>query len=230
MPGEGRGGSYAFRWRGQSSGIASDWIKIDSQKSYQLSGWFKAGAGSFTGLIFGVVMADENQRGIKHLNVFSVRGSQTELTAACRTGDRILYLRDASKWQAGKLFAAAFGAAENQLTFNVAPLGVESVRQLEDCWEVGLAQPCGADLAAGSFVMENRAGSGGIFLKGAVNAKIPPEWTELKGRIESDQWWQGAAYAQVVVIGPGLRRGVVETPLLLDDFVFKAADDLQALP
>ncbi|MGI6087964.1 MAG: hypothetical protein ACOYCD_08500 [Kiritimatiellia bacterium] len=219
--GLGRTGDYAFCWRGQSPGIGSDWVAIDTNKNCALSGWFKAEFGSFTGVTFGVMMADAQQREMKSWNIFSVKGTSTELAAPCRAGDRVLRIKDGQAWKTGAAFAAAFGVGENELTHDVTPLGIESVCQDGEVWMVTLKDLCGMEMPAGTTVHQNQAGNNGIFLPGAVQTVISNEWTELKGEIKADDWWPGTAYARVMVIGPGLRCGKNEMVLLMDDFSFR---------
>ncbi len=222
-PGQAHAGEYAFYWRGQSQGVSSDWIAIDTNRAYDLSGWFKAGPESIKGVIFGVMLADARKRPIRPWNVFSLPGTRTELAAPCRAGDRILRVKAAADWKAGRSFALAFGAGENEYTPDVSPLGIDEIRREDDGWAVVLGKPCGRDMPAGTPVTENRAGNGGIFLPGAVNVTIPGGWTELKGTIGSKQWWPGTANAQVVVIG--LRPGQKQNELLMDDFALRILPD-----
>ncbi|MGI6088273.1 MAG: hypothetical protein ACOYCD_10110 [Kiritimatiellia bacterium] len=219
--GMGRTGDYAFCWRGQSSGIKSDWIAIDTNKTYALSGWFKAESGAITGVTFGVTMADEQKRELKPGNIFSVKGTSTELAAPCRAGDRVLRIKDGKAWKAKSSLAVAFGVGENELTHDVTPLGIKNVGQDGDVWLVTLKNPCGMEMPAGTPVHQNCSGNIGIFLPDSINAVIPDEWTELKGEVKAGDWWPGTAYARVVVIGPGLRHGKTERELLMDDFSFR---------
>jgi hypothetical protein len=222
-PGEAHTGEYAFHWRGQSQGVASDWIAVDTNRAYELSGWFKAGPASIKGVIFGVMLADAQKRPIRPWNVFSLQGTRTELAAPCRAGDRIVRLKDAANWKTSPSYAIAFGADENEYTPDVSPLGIDEVRREDDDWAVVLSKPCGLNLPAGTPVTENRAGNGGIFLPGAVNVTVPGDWTELKGSIGLKQWWPGTAYAQVVVIG--LRPRQKQNALLMDDFAMRVSPD-----
>ncbi|MGI6088024.1 MAG: hypothetical protein ACOYCD_08825 [Kiritimatiellia bacterium] len=225
--GTGRTGEYAFCWRGQSSGMRSDWVAIDTNKTYALSGWFKANSGSFTGVTFGIVMADAQQRDMKSWNVFSVKGTSTELAAPCRAGDWALRIKDGKAWKTGAAFAAAFGAMENELTYDVTPLGIEAVRQDGDIWLVTLKKPCGLEMPVGAAVHQNQASNNGIFWPSAVNAVITDEWTELKGEIKAKDWWPGTAYARVVVaIGPGIQRSQTSRMLLMDDFDLRIRPEL----
>ncbi len=216
--GAGRSGDYAFCWCGQSSGIFSDWIPIAPDKTYELGGWFKSDSGSFTGVTFGVMMADAQKRDLKCWNVFSVKETSTELTEPCRAGDWALRIKDGKGWKVGTAFAAAFGVGENEFTRDVTPLGIESVRQDGDIWLVTLKKPCGLEMPAGTAVHQNHAGRNCIFLPGAVNAEVPGEWTEFKGEIKAGDWWPGTAYVRLLVIGEGIQRGQTDRILLMDDF------------
>jgi len=198
-----------------------DWVAVDPAKTYELSGYFKAKSGVFAGVTFGLVMADAQQRQIKPYNVFSLKGTRTELAMPCRAGDRILRVKDASGWKVVAGSVAAFGVEEKELTFNVTP-PINAVRPAGDQWVIILNKPCGLDFPAGTPVVQNRTGNGGIFLPGAVNAQIPAEWTELKGKIGPKQWWPGTACARVVIVGPGFRKRPADAvTLLMDDFAFR---------
>jgi hypothetical protein len=193
-----------------------------------LAGYFKTESNTFSGLVFGFVLADAEQNIIRPFHVFSEKGTRTELAAACRAGDRILRVKDASAWKTGGLFAAAFGADENEYTTDVTECGIEDVRPDGGEWLVGLNKPCGVDMPAGTSVVENRTGNGGIFLPESIKAKIGTDWMELKGRIEPKQWWPGTAYAQVVIIGAGFRQGAgKDNPptLLMDDFSLQTVEE-----
>ncbi len=215
-PGQAHTGEYAFCWRGQSQGVSSDWVAVDTNRAHALSGWFKAGPESIKGIIFGVMLADAQKRLIRHWNVFSLPGTRTELAAPCRSDDRILRVKNAANWKPSRSFAMAFDASENEYTPDVSPLGIDEVRREDDGWTVVLSKPCGLNRPAGTPVTENRAGNGGIFLPGAVNVTIPGEWTEFQGTIGPKQWWPGTAYAQVVVLG--LKSSEKKNILLMDDF------------
>ncbi len=214
--GAGRAGEYAFYWGGQSpDGIRSDWIAVDTNKVYKLRGWFKAAAEKPAGAVFGLFFADAQQRAINHWNVFSVRGTATELTAPCWKGDRILRLQDASTWQTGASFFAAFGAGENEYATVVAPNGIAELRRDGGDWSAVLHQGCNFDMPSGTLVVENRAGNNGWFLPGA--GRITNVWTEVRGTIGPGQWWPGTAFARVAVLP------AADSVLLMDDFALREA-------
>lgn len=221
-----RSGNYVFGWQGQSGGVYSEWVKIDPAKSYLLRGWFKAQSGKIKEnaaserqlkLLFGLAMADERQQPIKRHHIFSVPGTLTELIEGCASTDRCLRVRNASAWQTGAGFVAAFAKAENTLTFDVTPPGIDqSVREGES-WLVQLTNPCGIERERGAPLMENQLGNNAIFAHGLV--PVADNWTEIAMVISSDQWWPGAAYAQVVALVPGEKSG-----FLMDDVCLKVSE------
>ncbi|MBT3374018.1 MAG: hypothetical protein HN742_30455 [Lentisphaerae bacterium] len=213
-----RTGEYAFCWRGQSSTIRSELVPVDPRKSYHVSGSFKSAGQAQHSLLFGLTMFDARQRPIRSWNRFSIKGTRTELVTACAPDDTVLKIRDAGGWKPGRSFAAAFGVEENQLTFDVTPLGVDKVVQEADHWRVILKRACGLTFPAGTPVMENHAAGNGIFYGSDA---VLGEWTDIKGMIEPKQWWPGAAFARVVIQakctdGTG--------PFLIDDISLKLDD------
>jgi hypothetical protein len=60
--GIGRTGEYGFIWRGQSSTIYSDWIAVDTNTAYELSGWFRAESEAPVSILFGLTLADQDRR------------------------------------------------------------------------------------------------------------------------------------------------------------------------
>lgn len=210
--GLGRSGEYAFYWNGQSQWVLSGWHKIDVNKTYELSGWFKSDSGAPNGVLFGLFLADAQQRPINHWNVFSVKGTGTELSASCHAGDRFLRIKDASGWKLGASYCAAFGVGENEYTQEVTSLGVEDVRREGADWLVTLERACGLNMPGGTKIVENQAGSNGIFLPGAGRGQLSNEWKEARGTIGPRQWWPGTAYARVTIIPSA---GIA---VLMDDF------------
>ncbi len=213
---QGRAGNYAFCWRGQSMMIFSDWMPVDTNRTYELSGWFKSVENPYKGLIFGVVFADDQKRQMQHVNCFSFKGSQTELAKSCHPDNRVIWLKDASNWKPGASYVMAFGADENMYTPDVSPRGIETVQQQDDIWKVVLSNSCGVEYPAGSTVTENFPGNNGAFL---ASTEISDDWTEWKGEIGPKDWWPGVAYAKIALYG--LRRGDTQNTLLMDDFAFR---------
>lgn len=95
--GAGRSGDYAFFWGERSwRVIPSDLIAVDTGKTYELSGFFKSAGEASTMVTFGLLMADAQKRDLKRWNVFSVKGTLTELAAACSPDENVLKVKDAS--------------------------------------------------------------------------------------------------------------------------------------
>ncbi len=191
---------------------------MDPAATYELSAHLRAAAGSLDGILLGLFLADARGREIKHWNVHALPGTRTELAAPCRPDDRVLRVRAASAWKPGSSFVAAFGAGENELTFDVTPPGIAAIRPDGAGWAVTLAQPCGIERPAGTPVAENMAGGNGLFF--AVPAATG-DWTEVAATVGPRQWWPGTASARVVVLGSALRRGSDARVLLLDDLAFR---------
>lgn len=214
--GLGRSGEYAFCWNGQSRSIHSDWMKIDTNKTYELSGWFKVESGNSPDMMFGLLLDDAQKRPINHENAFSLQGTRMELLQPCQPVDRMLWLKDASCWKTGTYFVAAFGVGENEYTRDVSPRGIKEIRREGNAWSVALDQPCGFSKPAGTPVVENQLGKLGVFLPGE-HLNISNDWTEIRRTIIPAQWWPGTAYARVAV------RISAGATLLMDDFVFRQA-------
>lgn len=210
-----RTGEYVFAWRGQSAVVNSELVPVDVLQSYVLSGYFKGRdfAGS---VLFGVLMFDEQQRPIKRWNVLPDQQSLTELVAACNVGDKVLQVKDASRWQVGPFWVALFGFQENEPNFNVASHGIDAVRRDGDVWQIVLREPCRMAFPSGTPLVANRSGSHGIFVSGGLTN----EWMEMKTIIDAKRLFPGTKYVAVMI---QFKSSAKNSGLVL-------VDDLQLIP
>jgi len=85
-------GDYTLFW--------TDHITVDSMKAYRISGWFRsAGAAGLSRTYYGVACYNAEKRPIYPVHVRRVKNTFTELAVAAKQGDKVLHLKDASKWR-----------------------------------------------------------------------------------------------------------------------------------
>ncbi len=208
-------GKFAFQTDNSSIHFESNLFPVDPSRAYDLSGQFKAVGGN-PRVVFGLMLYDLEKRPIRACNVRMVKGTETELLAACTAGDKVLQVKDAARWKSG--CRAAFEPEQGLPVFNVSA-AVESIFQSDDAWSVRLSAPCGLAYPAGTKIMASADGTNGIFPCG-MDA-VPNEWTAAQGQITPAmfQAWPGTAYASVAVI-PKLPPGKKIT-ISMDDICMK---------
>jgi hypothetical protein len=80
--------------------LSTDYIAVDTMKAYRISGWFRsAGSAGPSKLYYGVACYDSEKRYIDGNTLARVKDTFTELAVAAKPGDKVLHLKDASKWK-----------------------------------------------------------------------------------------------------------------------------------
>ena len=117
--------------------------------------------------------------------VLPVKGTETEVVRAVSASDKVIYLKDCSKWK----------KVPTRITFDVDPDGMmrdipnfdilngQAVKwqRKGDCWEVTMNHPVRVDLDKGVYVRQHQASRSSIF---SPERKISSEWQELEFIIE----------------------------------------------
>lgn len=173
---EARTGKYAFKTDNPHVGFRSNMFPIDRDGAYELSGAFMARPRPCR-LVFGLLLYDKQKRLIRSFNVNRVKGTATVLAQACAKGDRILKVKDASKWTPRQY--VAFEPEKGAPNFNVTP-PIDSVYPAGEVWVIKLRKPCGFQYPAGTRIVAHRVGSNGVF---PCVTEVSDHWTELRGVI-----------------------------------------------
>ena len=203
-------------------GTNSHLFPVDSTKTYELSGWFKATAPEVN-LVFGLFVYNKEKRFIASTNINEVKGTLTELIAPCEPGSKILKVKDASKWKASRSHAVAFDPKKDLPNFNIAK-SVTLVEKTDNGYLIHLSNPCGFKYQAGTKIVQTRGSSNGIYVAACV-VPVPGKWTKFSGIIKGEvkalsmkSWWSGTKYARAVIIS---RFRDENAELLFDNIVVK---------
>ena len=204
-------------------GTNSHLFPVDSTKTYEISGWFKATAPEAK-LVFGLLVYNKEKRSITSTNINEVKGTLTELIAPCEPGSKILKVKDASKWKASKLsykYAVAFAPKKGLPDFDIAE-GITLVEKIDNGYLVHLSNPCWFKYQAGTKIVQTKSGNNGIYV---ACVPVPGKWTKFSGIIKgevkalsSKSWWSGTKYARVTIIS---RFKDENAELLFDNIVIK---------
>ncbi len=228
-----KSGANCFEVTGkQKTVLSKDLIPIDPEKTYELSGWFKAVGDKPSTAYFGVEPLDKNKKPIRSENIKVIEGTDTALAEACRKADTVIKIKDGAKWQVIKDWGVvAFdtdpaGGLADLPNANTSSFGITAVEKKDGYWEVSLAKPCGKEYPAGTAVREQRA-FGSYIYSAAADKKIPAQWTQLAGSVKGTakghsncQFWPGTAFVRIVILANFKEPDV---KLLIDDLQFKEA-------
>jgi len=192
--------------------ITSDFLPLDTQESYVLSGLFRAkGANPGTGTL-GFMLFDKNKRPIPAYSVNAVPGTETRLLADVKKGDTVIKVSDASAWinNPGKIVMFDVNADFSDLPNLNYECYVAEVKKSREIFEVGFSRPMTSDHSAGSLLRLHQ--DGGNMTCGFSGAVFPQEWTEYEGIIsgilergsDPNKFWRGTAFIKIfLLIKPG---------------------------
>lgn len=182
-------------------------LPVDTSSEYRLSGEFRATEASGTNdfIRLGLLpLTDKRIIGPSNINI--VKDTDTELAADCVATDTVLKVRDASKWKASAIGAAAFntdpsGKLRDLPNFDLSPVGIESIEKRDDIWLVKLKAPCGKNHPAGTPIREHQAGWSLIYA-GSAKYQLTNEWVKLESIIPAGEvttasiknWWKGTRH------------------------------------
>ena len=139
-------------------------IEVNTSKAYQLAAWLKSIGTEKSTCYIGLAMYTARKRSIQRPYVTIQKGTITELAAAVKAGDRVLKIKDCSKWNIEKIRCTqvAFGASEDYSdlpNFNVSNIAVR-LRKKGNIYELTLRSPIKRDYPAGTKIRQHYAGGG----------------------------------------------------------------------
>ena len=173
-------------------------------KRYRVSGEFKSADPGKGILCFGLAPVDRRGRVIYSVYVNALRGTDSELAEDAAQGATQILVKDVSKWQKGKIFAAAFNTKSDfsELpNFDIAQIsGINGNT-------VTLAKPLKRAWAKGTAVRQHAYGNTYIFA-GANYKKVGSKWTTFSGEISGENplgsdgnlFWRGTAKVHLVIM------------------------------
>jgi hypothetical protein len=181
-------------------------LPADSTKRYRISCEVRAvdDAAMKNTVRIGVSPRDAKKRGAAISGLLPVAGTETEVVVPVKKEDKVIMVKDASKW---KSMAArvVFDADPTGQLRDIPNFDFVSGRPVKytrkgDAWEVTLNRPAGVELAVGTVVRQHRDARNAIF----SNAKkLKKEWSAIefvivpgiaKNDTRSNMLFQGVAY------------------------------------
>ena len=138
-------------------------FKIDPNAVYKLSGKFRSNGSAPQNklLFFGAEAYDANGKFIGSPQVNIHKGIETVLAKDLAKKDKVIYVKDASKWWRSNYFRLKIGSY-----ITGRDLGI--VRKKEGYYLVQLQQPCGITAAAGTPVYLQCNGTADAFFGGTM--------------------------------------------------------------
>ncbi len=215
-------GKFAFCVKKPIYYLTSNLFPVNPAKSYELSGYFKANGGT-PPLVFGLFLYDKNKRRINQCNIRVLKNTETELSAPCKRGDKILRVKNASRWHK-KGCCAAFEPGKGLPSFRVTDR-ILNIRKADSDWIIELQKPCASSHPAGVKVAEHGIGGPcGIF---PASGSFTEKWNLKKKIITSAMLkrWPGTEYASVAILPKLPKNG--KTKILFDDIICKELKDSQ---
>ena len=183
---------------------ASRMFAVDPAQAYLLEGEFRADAP--TTLSFGLEFFDADRK-MLHAFMFSgIPGTETELAAPAKKGDKVLKVRDASRWQSVyNLAVPRIDPAECGVSRGELALAINKFRRRRGVFEVELVRGVPCDLAAGTVIAQHcgmppfyavwrRPVPGGRWLRFRRLVRAGEGFSR-----ESENFWPGTRYARFFV-------------------------------
>ena len=194
-------------------------FKVDPKGTYQLSGKFRNdGSDPQKKLLFfgaEAYTAANKIIGSPQVNIFP--GTETELAKDLKKGDKIVYVKDASKWNAKSRAAViAYRIQDNlaDLPNNIHSPNIAKIEEESGLWAVHLQRPSWNAYPAGTRVRQHAHSIGRTYFVSSYGQVKSKEWTEFKGTISGiapygatmRQWWRGTATARIIISAtPGVQ-------------------------
>ena len=195
---------------------------LDPAKKYRLSGEFRQASGSPVRVYFGYAPLNEKGRIIYPIYVKNIPGTETELAADAKRGDKAVKVRNAAKWN-GKIGYGyiAFNVKDDFSDLpngSVIPIVKDGIKAEGEVWEIQLKEPIRQKIPAGTKVRQHSSGGTHIWNGGAANLK--DQWTALRsshllnGKVKSgapvDKLWPGTKSVKLVIELDGKADSVTE--------------------
>jgi hypothetical protein len=212
-------GQAAFKMV-DSTAQSTELIPVDPEKKYRLSGWFKSANAKPALILLGLMSYDAEKRLIRPMDVSVVLNTETKLAQDCLPDDTTIKVTDASKWKEGDIYSVAFAADDsgnyNDLpNRNITGMGIKSINQAGEIWEVFLSKPCGKTFPAGTTVRQHCVPNYSypyVVCSPKFNSEF---WKELSGTITGmskttspgDKFWRGTKYVRLIILS--LNGGLV---------------------
>jgi hypothetical protein len=203
-------------------------IKVNPEKLYTFSANLKSTGQVPCKVTISMVIYDKFMRGYSFNAIYPQKGTDTQLTANAKAGDKVIRVKNAAKWLVHKHFAVAFhtkNAYADLPNHNLSRVGIQSLKKQEKDWDVELKYPLKKSYPTGTRVRLHRLGSDNLL--GLYSQTIPNKWEnysfQFKGirklfehplKTPVKKFWYGTAYVGIRIVVKGTPG---KSELLLDD-------------
>lgn len=178
--------------------MTSKFFDVSPGKQYKISGEIRVPKGSKR-FYFGIVCYDAKGRHIQGGEAAPVIGSDTVLIKPVKKGDRVILVKDASKWQKRAGSTVAFNTKKGYADLPNRDLSRGPVTHIEKAesgnhWEITLRLPFRKTYPAGIGIRQ-QIGAAYLFLIG--NRKVGSQWQKFSAtadcrlRTAQDQFKKG---------------------------------------
>ena len=179
---------------------------VDPAKKYTIKVTAARTSGTKPSLVYVVLNPlDGSRRWISANTVSPVPGTETQLTAPVKSGDKVIFVKDASKWKLSHKGGIHYNAKAdlsdlpNALNLNSNPV---KIQQDGNVWKIELDKPVKVSLPVGLTIRQ--ANSGGYFHVGAKYIFTTHNFAaSLQGNAAppaAGKWWKGVEYTNLILL------------------------------
>ncbi len=187
-------------------------FQVNPAKKYKISGKFRAAPGTQGDVFyFGFVPLDAAGKSINSEMVNAFPKSATELAAPAKAGDKVVKVKDASKWDAKTQWGVIAFDAKDDLSDlpnrNLSETVQGKIENKNGVWEIALKKPLDKAYPAGTKVRQHTYGATYLYT-GNPGQKTTADWKTFSGVISgtaktgnpSYKWWKGTGNAEILII------------------------------
>ena len=179
---------------------------VDPAKKYTVKVTVARTSGTKPSLVYVVLNPlDSSRRWISANTVSPAAGTETKLTAPVKSGDKVIFVKDASKWKLSYKGGIHYNAKAdlsdlpNSLNLNSNPVKIQPDGKV---WKIELDKPVKVSLPAGLTIRQ--ANSGGYFHVGAKYIFNTHNFNaSLQGNSAPPapgKWWKGVEYTNLILL------------------------------
>jgi hypothetical protein len=200
-------GGKIMEVKGQQSLSSKEIFKINPDETYILSGKFKSGNSIKGKLYFGFQLFDKDKKAVNLNNILCVDGSDTKLARAVNPADKVVNIKDGSKWRPGSVVAFETDPSRSDLPNRNISSSIIKVEKKNGYYEVTLRRNIGKQYPAGTKVRAHSSGPG-MYAGGWGVAS--DEWKTYRGTVKGqrkkgvinshNKWWPYAGYAKIMIL------------------------------
>ena len=153
--------------KGRGIFFSAKTLDVDPAGNYHFSVEYRTRSGSPVKILTGFVPLDGNGKAIPAKTVSRIPGTETETAAEAYRGEKILRVKDASKWKAdlsdGYVAFDAKADLSDLPNASVFPMVKNGVEKEGDVWKITLKNPLQKNISAGMKVRQHTGGGAYIW-------------------------------------------------------------------